>query len=68
MTKRRSRNNQDALSTPTPMEQFLYLLLEMENLLSRQSIRWKPGEAATICRRLGKVVTTVAESSLEQEE
>ena len=41
-TKRRPQKDNENFIIHTPMEQFLYLLVEMENLAARQSICWTP--------------------------
>jgi hypothetical protein len=67
MTKQRPRQHRETLSTPTPMEQFLYLLVEMENLLARKVIRWKPEEAIIARRRLSDVAMAIPVSLQEPE-
>jgi hypothetical protein len=41
------------------MEQFLYLLIEMENLVRRRSIRWTPDEAKALRSRLDRVSSAI---------
>ena len=63
MTKRRPRKDDDKLLVPSAMEQFLYLLIEMENLIARQLIRWTPADATAACTRLARIARQVSQAA-----
>jgi hypothetical protein len=48
---------------PTPYENFLYLLVEMEGAVDRGHIRWPAGEADVIVHRLARIAQKVALAS-----
>ena len=62
MTRRRPPKDDDELVTPGAMEQFLYLLIEMENLVARRLIRWTPADATAACNRLARIARQVSQA------
>ena len=55
MAKRTRRQGTNRRGIPTPAEQFLYLLIEMENLIGKGPIRLTSDEAAALRVRLDRI-------------
>jgi hypothetical protein len=59
MAKPRRRREDEERLPPTPADQFLYLLFEMERLVARQLIKWTPTEATALHARLERIASAL---------
>lgn len=55
-----TRKPRDDWSTPTPYENFLWLLAEMEWVVGRDDVRWPGDQADVILIRLARLSQKVA--------
>jgi hypothetical protein len=53
------RRGTEERDPPTPADQFLYLLFEMERLVARQLTKWTPAEAAALHARLIRIANVI---------
>jgi hypothetical protein len=61
-------SEEDLIDPPTPYENFLYLMAELEQAVSRGTIKWPSESAENVLRRLGGLLARLQQEMSPSEQ